>query len=241
MLKVVFFLKKLISYFLIPPGSFILLMLAVAFLGKGWARRLACIGAIALYLLSVEPVKDALLYPLEKSYGVPDKITGDVIVVLGGGTYNSGYLKASSYKRLVTGYILHRQTGMPLILSGGSATKNVSEAEVMRRLLFEMGVKERYVFVDVRSRDTAENALYVKEICEKLGCKRIVLITSAFHMRRAVRVFKKAGLDVLPYPTDHRFEGSYNLYSLFPKYSVFSDSSTAVREYLGILFYALFH
>ena len=58
-------------------------------------------------------------------------------------------------------------------------------------------------------------------------------------MRRAEALFKKEGFKVVPYPTDLKFEGRYNVYSFFPKYSVFYDSAIAIREYIGLLFYKL--
>ncbi len=236
-----FFLKKLISYLILPPGVFIALFLFIA--GAGRKSRLvripALAGALLLYLISVEPVKDALFYPLERSFRTPERVEGDFIVVLGGGAYNSGYLKASSYKRLITAFLLHRRTGKPLILSGGASIGVIPEARVMKQLLLEFGVEERDIIADLRSRDTFENARYVKEICDRVGCKSITLVTSAFHMRRALMVFRKTGLEVQPYPTDFKFEGRYNLYSLFPKYSVLYDSAIAIREYLGLTFYSL--
>ncbi len=236
-----FFLKKFLSYIILPPGIYIALLLFISLLSrrKRSVYLLGIGGALSLYLISVEPFKDLLFYPLEKAYPVPKKVNGDVIVVLGGGAYNSGYLKASSYKRLITGFLLHRRTGRPLILSGGASIGVIPEAKVMKELLIEFGVEERDIFTDLQSRDTRENALYVKSICERLKCGRVILVTSAFHMRRAVSVFRKVGLDVQPYPTDFKFEGKYNLYSLFPKYSVFYDSVIAIREYIGLLFYSL--
>lgn len=236
-----FFLKKLISYLILPPGIYIALFLLIGVFSR--KKRIvyipAVVGALSLYLISVEPFKDLLFYPLERAYPRPKEVKGDAIVVLGGGAYNSGYLKASSYKRLITAFLLHRRTGRPLILSGGAAIGVIPEAKIMKELLLEFGVDEEDIYADLRSRDTRENALYVKEICGRIGCKGITLVTSAFHMKRAVRVFEKAGLKVQPYPTDFKFEGRYNLYSLFPKYSVFYDSSIAIREYIGLIFYAL--
>ena len=238
-----FFLKKLISFFILPTGIYILLFLFIATLGR--KRKLiyipALVGAISMYLLSIEPFKDLLFYPLEKPFKEPQRVKGDVIVVLGGGAYNSGHLKSSSFKRLITGFLLHRRSGKPLVLSGGAALGNIPEAKAMRDLLLEFGVEEKDIYADLRSRDTHENAKYVRKICSRIGCKSITLVTSAFHMRRAKKIFEKMGFEVQPYPTDFKFEGVYNLYSIFPKYGVFYDSSMAVREYLGILYYNLIY
>ncbi|AAC07762.1 YdcF family protein [Aquifex aeolicus] len=236
-----FFLKKLISYFILPPGIYVIAFLFISFLSKGkFLRRFALLCALSLYLISVEPIKDLLIYPLENYYKKPEVLKGDAIVVLGGGVYNNGRLKASSFKRLITGFLLYKELKKPIILSGGASINVIPEAKVMKELLRSFGVPEEDIYTDVRSRDTFENAKFVKEMCEKLlKCKEVILVTSGFHMPRAVGVFKKAGLEVIPYPTDLKFEGKYNVYSLFPKYSVFYDSSIAIREYIGLLFYKL--
>ncbi|NPA32072.1 MAG: YdcF family protein [Aquificae bacterium] len=235
-----FTLKKLIAYLILPPGIFILSFLLVYLLSrKKLVRFISLSSALSLYLLSIEPVKDALFYPLESPYWDKKPESADAIVILGGGAYNNGRLKPSSYRRLVAGFLLYRKLRVPLIVSGGASLGSIPEAEEMRELLRAFGVPRDMVFAELRSTDTAQNARFVKEICKKLGCKRVALVTSAFHMKRALSLFRRAGLDAVPAPTDFRFEGRYNLYSLFPKYSVLYDSSTAVREYLALLFYKL--
>jgi uncharacterized SAM-binding protein YcdF (DUF218 family) len=234
-----FFLKKLITHFILPPG---LLVIAFALLGILTKRKLAKLIAFSfalfVYLLSIEPIKDVLYKPLEEAYPVPSKPEGDAIVILGGGAYNTGILKEDSTKRLLTGFVLHKQTNLPIILSGGASIGALPEAEVMKGLLLTLGVDKSKIHTDVNSRDTEENAQEVKKLCERLGCKRIVLVSSAYHMRRAVLSFQKAGLEVVPYPTDFKRDMRYNLYSLLPKMGVFADSYKALREYLGLVWYS---
>ncbi len=237
-----FFLKKAISYFILPPGIFIVLLLIPAlFLKNRFLRIYTLFLTLLLYLISIEPVKDLLYIPLEKPYMNIKEAKGDVIVVLGGGVSNRGELKRSSIKRLLGGFLLHKETGLPIVLSGGKATGLVEEAKIMKELLIKLGVEESRIFTDTRSRDTRENALYVKKICEEIKCSEIILVTSAFHMRRALETFKKAGLNPNPYPVDFRYEGRYNIYSFFPKSSAFEESSIAIREYIGIILYKLFY
>jgi len=237
-----FFLKKLLSLILLPPTLFIILFLIIAIISK---RRvvslLAFFGAFGLYLLSVEPVKDMLYKPLEESYPVPREVQADALVVLGGGSYNTGILKEDSMKRLLTGFILHKRYGLPIILSGGASIGKLPEAEVMKQVLEELGVDKKEIITEVRSRDTFENAKYVKEICKERNFKKIVLITSAYHMRRAVETFRKAGLETIPYPTDFKQDKSYNLYSFIPRMSVLNDSYKALREHLGGLAYSMLY
>jgi uncharacterized SAM-binding protein YcdF (DUF218 family) len=234
-----FFLKKLITHFILPPG---LLIIAFAVLGILTKRKLAKLLAFSfvlfVYLLSIEPIKDVLYKPLEEAYPVPSKPEGDAIVILGGGAYNTGILKEDSTKRLLTGFVLHKQTDLPIILSGGASIGALPEAEVMKGLLLTLGVDMRKIHTEVNSKDTEENAQEVKKLCKRLGCKRVVLVSSAYHMRRAVLSFQKAGLEVVPYPTDFKRDMKYNLYSLLPKMGVFADSYKALREYLGLVWYS---
>jgi Uncharacterized conserved protein len=235
-----FFLKKLIAYLILPPG---LLIIAFAVLGISTKRKLAKFIAFSfalfVYLLSIEPIKDVLYKPLEEAYPVPSKPKGDAIVILGGGAYNTGILKEDSTKRLLTGFVLHKQTNLPIVLSGGASIGVLPEAEIMKGLLLTLGVDKSKIYTDVNSRDTKENAQEVKKLCERLGCKKIILVTSAYHMRRAVLAFQKAGLEVVPYPTDFKRDMKYNLYSLLPKMSVLADSYKVLREYLGLVWYSL--
>jgi uncharacterized SAM-binding protein YcdF (DUF218 family) len=235
-----FFLKKLITHFILPPG---LLVIAFALLGLLTKRKLAKFIAFSfalfVYLLSIEPVKDVLYKPLEEAYPVPSKPEGDAIVVLGGGAYNTGILKEDSTKRLLTGFVLHKQTDLPIILSGGASIGALPEAESMKGLLLTLGVDKGKIYTEVNSKDTEENAQEVKKLCKRLGCKKIILMTSAYHMKRAVLSFQKVGLEVVPYPTDFKRDMRYNLYSLLPKMGVFADSYKALREYLGLVWYSL--
>ena len=235
-----FFAKKIISYFILPPGIYIVLFLLIYLLSKRkTVKYISLLSALSLYLISIEPFKDLLLLPLENMYKRPKILKGDIIVVLGGGAYNTGYLKEDSTKRLITGFILHKKTGLPLLLSGGSALNNLPESSIMKQFLIELGVDRRLIFTDQKSRDTRENAKYVKELCKRINCRRIILVTSAYHMYRSVYTFEREGLDVIPYPTDYKTDRKYNLFSFFPKMSALKDSYRAIREYIGIIFYRL--
>ncbi|MFN3814309.1 MAG: YdcF family protein [Aquificaceae bacterium] len=232
-----FLIKKILSNLLLPPGLFILALLTIAFLErrKKATYYISIMSAILLYFLSIEPIKDALLTPLENKYPVPKRFSADVIVVLGGGSYGSGVLKEDSMKRLLTGTLLHKETGLPIILSGGANL--LPDADIMKSFLLSLGVDRKSIITEVESRDTKENSLFVKKICEERGYRRIVLVTSAYHMPRAVLSFKKEGMDVIPYPTDFKRDIRYNLFSFLPKMGVLDDSIKALREYLGTLVY----
>jgi Uncharacterized conserved protein, COG1434 len=186
-----FFLKKLIAYFILPPG---LLVITFALLGILTKRKLAKLIAFSfalfVYLLSIEPIKDVLYKPLEEAYPVPSKPEGDAIVILGGGSYSTGILKEDSTKRLLMGFVLHKQTNLPIILSGGASIGALPEAEIMKGLLLTLGVDKGKIHTDVNSKDTEENAQEVKKLCERLGCKKIILVSSAYHIKGRCLPFK---------------------------------------------------
>ena len=235
-----FFLKKLITFLVLPPGTFILAFLLVGLLSKKnkIVRVISFGSALLIYILSIEPTKDLLYKPLETAYPIPFNPDGDAIVVLGGGAYNTGVLKEDSTKRLLTGFIIHKQTGLPIILSGGAPMSALPEAEVMKSLLLSLGVDKGSIYTETKSRDTEGNAKEVKLLCERLRCKKVILVTSAYHMKRSVLSFEQVGLNVIPYPTDFKRDLSYNLYSFMPKMGVLADSYKALREYLGLLWYS---
>jgi uncharacterized SAM-binding protein YcdF (DUF218 family) len=117
-----FFLKKLITHLILPPGLLVIAFVLLGILTKRkLAKFIAFSFALFVYLLSIEPIKDLLYKPLEEAYPVPFKPEGDAIVILGGGAYNTGILKEDSTKRLLTGFVLHKQTDLPIILSGGAS------------------------------------------------------------------------------------------------------------------------
>ncbi len=243
-----FFLKKLITYTIIPPGIIIILLILAGIFLRKRLRILAIFLGVAIYLMSIEPVKDIFIIPLEDAYKVPsieDVKTCDAYVVLGGGINENapdldgqGQLSNDSLPRVVEAYRLYMRHKVPIILSGGKVYGKKSEAEIAKRFLLSLGVDERHIITEDKSRDTKENALFVKEISEKKGIKKVVLITSAFHMRRSVMLFKRYYPHVLPYPTGYRTSRSeYTAMSYMPMADNIHYIALSIKEYLGIVFY----
>jgi uncharacterized SAM-binding protein YcdF (DUF218 family) len=230
-------LKKLIEYAISPPGIIIISFLIIFFIAKRkFVAYFSLICGILLYLLSISPVATFLVRPLELSYKVPHHIKADAIVVLGAGAYNANTLDGDSLNRLVTGFILYKKLNLPIIFSGGYATSTVSTANIAKNLLEKMGVKKDDIYIDNKSFDTNQNAQYTKLICQKYGFKTIVLVTSAYHMKRAAMLFKTAGLKIIPYPTDFKESYKYNFYSFLPSLGNLMISTESLREYLGYFY-----
>lgn len=192
---------------------------------------------------------DKLLGRLEAEFRIPKNPDGDVIVLLGGGVYDkvpdltgSGAPTESMLARMVTAVRLQRQLHLPILISGGAPYAGRSaEAPVVRRFLLDLGVPDRDILMEAKSRDTSENARFSKEILKQHDFRRPLLVTSAFHMRRSTAAFKRVGVAVTPVPSSFVSspERSPVWADFLPEAGALHASSTALREYLGLLFYRL--
>jgi uncharacterized SAM-binding protein YcdF (DUF218 family) len=253
-----FAISKILTRFILPPGLFFLLLAAGVFLllinRRKAGLKLLIITAAALYVLSIQPVADALIKPLESGY-IPFRLDGaeedsedaGYIVLLGGGSICSspeeggkGSLQTDSFKRTVYAARVAIKTSLPVITSGSavySPEKCSSEAEVMAALLEELGVPANMIFEEGLSRNTFENAALTRA---RYNLEKVILVTSAYHMRRSVFCFVENGMEVIPAPTDYkRGNRSYDFYSFLPGIGSLYNSYTALHEYVGIVYYRL--
>ncbi|MDE2089204.1 MAG: YdcF family protein [Gammaproteobacteria bacterium] len=169
------------------------------------------------------------------------------IVVLGGGRYYAapeyGGDTVSRYtlERLRYAAWLQRRTGLPLLVSGGSPRhEQVPEAVLMKNVLVdELHVPVRWL--ETASRTTAENALYTKALLARAHVERVYLVTDAWHMRRAVYAFHRAGVRVIPAPTGFFTSGpmGHGLYGLLPRARALAATRLALHEWLGLLWYRI--
>lgn len=123
-----------------------------------------------------------------------DDPKGDVLIVLGGSVLDDGMIGESSYLRSVYAVLAYREGGFRRVILSGEDV-----AQAMRQFIECYGVPHSAIQIEPQSRSTRENALYIKEVLAGTEGRK-VLLTSDFHMFRACRTFKKAGLDVLPRP-----------------------------------------
>ena len=172
----------------------------------------------------------------------------DAIVILasdwesGASEYGSDTVGYRTLVRLRYGAYLQRKTGLPIVVSGGdrSGRADRSLAQMMAQLLQEE-FQAGEVWQEGRSRTTKENAMFSKALLEQKGMHKILLVTHASHMRRAVAAFENAGLRVVPAPT--RFMGADILFkplkltSILPSAGAFHTSRQAVHEMVGIIWY----
>ncbi|MDQ6959921.1 MAG: YdcF family protein [Mariprofundaceae bacterium] len=247
-------IPKLVAQLILPPGGLILLaVVGLVFWRKWWGRGLIGLALACFWLLSTEPVRDALTRPLEFQYPalkVADLPAGPIaIVLLGGGIYEKapeygGHDELGRYAMMRTLYAarIARATGLPVYATGGKSLAHETETEgaVMRRWLIYFGVAETGAHAEVAASNTWQNAVYIKNMLGKQGIHRIVLVTSAWHMPRSVWCFKQNGLDVIAAPTDYLTKRSaYDVRGYFPRWNVLAESGDALHEYLGLLWYRL--
>ena len=241
-----YIVKFLYTVFLFPPGLFIVVLLLIAWLRRHNRplARAALLAAAILYLASISLVSGPLVHSLETKHTPPPQVAGDVIVIIGGGATldtpnldSRGHLYGTSANRLLTGLQLYHKLGVPIIFSGGQvfATGGV-EAEIARSILLSVGVPDGKIIAETASLNTGDNARYTAAILSSRGFTRPILVTSAFHMERAVRQFQKAGVAVVPFPTDYQdnIARGFHHTDLWPSPAATGQLVLALKEYLGI-------
>jgi uncharacterized SAM-binding protein YcdF (DUF218 family) len=247
-----FIVGKILAALAFPPGIFILVSIAFAILiikkKPKAAAFVAFLNAAVIYALSTSVVASMLASPLEDKYP-PLSGRGDAraIVVLGGGYIEGspeyggkGTLSPDSEKRAIYGLELSRESGLPLLYSGGKAygsRQPGSGAEAAGRLWLALGEAEDRITLETESLDTRGNA---RGIASLAGQGPFLLVTSALHMPRSMLSFERAGIRVIAAPTDFRARRSPLTFSDFlPDASCLEISRFALHEYVGLAYYFL--
>ena len=256
------FLSKFLPQFLYPIGLItILIILALVFRKRTRLQvALLIISLAVIWLAGNRWTAFSLARSLEWRYFPPSEIPEDqVTVVLGGGT--DPYLNPrpmvevnSAGDRITyTAALFNEGVSSRIILSGGGIdwfSPENSPAYEMYELLQLMGVPEKNLVLETKSRNTYENAFNTKQILQQENINQVLLVTSASHMPRAVRLFEEQGLEVTPMPVDYTvtldgwnqlWHGTLQSYllNLIPQASNLSLTTKIFKEYLGMLYYSL--
>lgn len=128
-----------------------------------------------------------------------DDPQGETLVVLAGSSVDSDILGASTFWRCVYALLIYREGGVRQIIVSGGGEAGRPVAEIMRDYLEGNGVPRGTVVVEPRARSTRESALFLRPMLQGIP-GRVVLVSSDYHMFRAMRAFRKAGVNVLPRP-----------------------------------------
>jgi uncharacterized SAM-binding protein YcdF (DUF218 family) len=246
-----FWIKKIISPFFYP----ILISIEILLLGvilllftskKGLAKALIILGIVVLAGLSCDPVSNLILEPLESKYQPIHNAEryADVkwIVVLGAGHTDDPRLpvplrlSARSLTRLIEGLRLQRfLPHSKLILAEGGNPGEMTGASIMGEIATALGTAPEALIVESKSWDTKDQARIIKTI---VGDERVIIVTSASHMRRSMALFEKQGMRPIPAPTDYLATKSTTkrkLQEYLPQAEAVYKAESAFHEYLGLV------
>jgi uncharacterized SAM-binding protein YcdF (DUF218 family) len=249
--SMLFTLKKIVTSVITLPGILIVFLLITGIYGllkRGRLWALNIILGFVIYCISISPVSNAFIGGIELDCSFHSAEEVDAIILLGGGIVEGVRDLSGSHApstdmmaRIVDTVRIYKLAKMPVIVSGGVVGSSFCEALVVKRFLIDLGIPEEMILTEVRSRDTVENARFVKEIFSERGYKRGLLITSAYHMRRALFIFRSEGLDVVPHSSGFLCgEKKYlDMIDFLPNIHHLRKSAIALREMIGFAFYSI--
>jgi uncharacterized SAM-binding protein YcdF (DUF218 family) len=256
------FLSKLLPPFVYPLGLIaLLILLALLFARRRRLQKAVLILALVLlWLAGNRWVAMGLARALEWRYLPPNPVPqAEVMVVLGGGTETPDPPRSivevnGSGDRLLYAVWLYQQgKAQHILLSGGAldwTVVNTSPAQDMSTLMQMLGVPEQAIWLQQDSRNTYEDAVNCARILREKGINRVLLVTSAWHMPRAVKLFQAQELDVIPLPTDYnvtqadweRLWGSDPrawILGALPSIDHMALTTKMLKEYIGMLTYSI--
>jgi uncharacterized SAM-binding protein YcdF (DUF218 family) len=244
------YLNKLLPVFVLPLGLVLLLLLVGIWRKKRWVLILA---VVLLWVSSMPFVGNRLFHWLESRYRpiALDRVEKvDAVVPLGGilGPPSAEGLHPNvgeANERLEAGIELWRHAKADwLVFTGGRipwANQSETEGEACRRLAISRGIPPAKIIVTSEVGNTADEAKALAKLARDRGWHRIILVTSSWHRPRAARLFRKAGVDFVPYPVDFQINRRrpWTLLDFLPQVEALMRTDIALRETYGILFYAL--
>jgi uncharacterized SAM-binding protein YcdF (DUF218 family) len=254
-----FFLVSKVFWLIAEPvGALVLIAcVGVALAFTRWARIgrwLSTLAAFGLLIIVFTPIGSALLLPLENRFPPPpaDLPAPTGIIVLGGGLEaakseaRGQAILDTEGSRLTAGLELARRYPKArLIFTGGSGSLDEhapSEANGAQRLWLDLGGNASQMSFEGKSRNTWENALFTRDLVQPKPGETWLLVTSAWHMPRAMGIFRRVGFKVIPYPVAYRtFADNRDWGVLVAGYDRILTLDLAVREWIGLVAYRLTH
>jgi len=253
---VFFVLSKTLGFFAAPSNAFMSIgLLGLIFLCTRFRRLASWLIVTSLVLIALagfSPLGNLLILPLEQRFPPWDASHGppDGIVVLGGAitpdvslARNAIALNGAGERITATVELARRYPSARIVFSGGNASliaDEPAEAALAVQEFEALGIAPERIVAEEQSRNTIENAVFSRLIADpKLG-ERWLLVTSAFHMPRAMAAFRAAGFPIEAYPVDWRTRGPIDAMRPFASLSDgMRRTDFAVREWIGLVVYRL--
>jgi uncharacterized SAM-binding protein YcdF (DUF218 family) len=251
-----FVLSKTLGIMLLPTNFLVGLGVLGAVLSAArfvrLGRRIMMTSVVLLAICGFSPLGNWLLYPLESRFPPWDAAEGapNGIVVLGGSidpdisiAHGVPVVRASADRLIAAATLARRYPNARIVFTGGSGnllSNDAREADYAAEIFESLGVSSERMAMDRRARNTQENAEFTKALAAPKSGERWLLVTSAYHMPRAIGVFRKAGFAVEPYPVDWRVgltAAPLNFRILSADGLRYVD--TGMREWIGLLAYRI--
>jgi uncharacterized SAM-binding protein YcdF (DUF218 family) len=243
------FITNLIATFLLPPLSIFLLLgfgVWLVFKKRKAGAYVVALSGMLLWLLSTPYVAEYALQQIEgETLALKNPLPqADAIVILGGGTYfhapeynGQDTVASQTLLRLRYGARLQRDTGKPILVTGGKPLGNtLSEAHQMKSVL-EQEFRVPVRWLEEGSDNTFENARYSFATLQVEGIRKVYLVTTAWHMPRAAEAFRRAGFEVVEAPTSFTTRHHTDLLAFIPRAESLLDSKFFVHELIGMAWY----
>lgn len=251
-----FFILSKILGFLAAPSNVLIVFAGIGLMlltTRRWraGRRLAALGILGLIVAGLSPLGNMLMSPLEDRFPpwMPSGETPVGIIVLGGAidpdlsvARHQPALNEAAERLTAVADLARRYPQARIVFSGGngSLVGGVPEAQVARDLLVTFGVPSDRITLEAKSRNTSENARFTKALINPGASDPWLLVTSAYHMPRAVGVFRREGFDIQAYPVDWRTRGTQDWAVPFHwASSGLARVDTAAHEWVGLVVYYL--
>lgn len=243
-------ITNFIAAFLLPPLNLLLLfgigLLLLQHRPK-IGKALLVAGFVLLWTFSTPAVIESGMHWLEAGAKPLTSTNHDVqaIVILGGSLYfhapeygGEDTVNTITLQRLSYGAKLHRDTGLPVLVTGGAVDEHLPEGRLMQiRMQEDFQVPVRWV--EGQAINTYENARYSAAILKEAGIDRIFLITHAWHMPRSVQAFRNAGFEVVPAPTAFTTRYETDVFAFMPAAGAMRDAYILTHELIGLVWYRL--
>ena len=250
--------EKLLPILIYPLGLVLLLCIAaftLSFADRHRILRVSIALAVILLWIASTPAFASLLIGIleEQNSSVPIETISpkDVAIVLSGGlaqrqsTLDAPHMGPAGDRLMQAALLWRAGKVRTIIVSGGNlpwGRSSETEASLAGELLQAYGVPPDSIIVEGNSRNTHENAINTAAIWRDKHFRSGLLVTSAFHMPRALASFRKLGIELAPWPADFKGQ-SYplinNVFDLLPDASALATTTTAIKEWLGLTIYRL--